>query len=115
MTIGVQIDDKDPVEIKCLERTMDDVVLGYIPNNSYDPVQMENDEEFPKVLIWSYSDVILDTPDTAYSHYNGDGPCLKKYIHNMFSTLLGACGTTESFNYDLMEMIIMNSNAYVCA
>lgn len=58
---------------------MEDAFHGYIPNDSY---QTEADGEYPKVLNQSYSDVIPDSPKTAYPNYNGDGPTLKRNINN---------------------------------
>lgn len=57
---------------------MEDFSHQYILDSSYDPfVQIEDNQEYPKVLNWSYSDIVPNPPHTTYPHYKEDGPCLK--------------------------------------
>ena len=42
-------------EIDYVERTMNNVLHGFIPDAGYDPVNMEEDREYPEELNWSYT------------------------------------------------------------
>ena len=76
---------------------------------------LEEDGVYPQNLNWSYLDVVPGTPNTTYQHYNGPGPCLRKFVDRKFDTLLGACRIAGGFSYELLKCITMNSNAYVRA
>ena len=120
ITVGDQVNgqppkDEDPAEINFLDQTEEDILHGYLPDPSYNPISMEDDGVYPQELNWSYSDVVPGTPNATYPHYNGKGPCLRRYVDRKFDTLLGACGTAGSFSYELVKRINMNLNAYVQA
>ena len=108
-------EDDDLPEIDLLDRTEDNILHGYFPNPSYDPASMEDDGIYPQDLNWSYSNVVPGIPNTNYPHYNGEDPCLRRYVDRKFETLLGACGTVGGFSYELVKHITMNSNTYVWA
>lgn len=77
---GILLDEEDLVEIEYQECTIKDVLHGYIPDISYNPLIMEDDGEHHELLHWTYSDLVPNTPNTVYPHYNGVGLCLKRYV-----------------------------------
>jgi hypothetical protein len=104
-------EDDDPEDINFLCCTEEDILHGYLPDSTYNPVNMEEGGVYPQELNWSYSDIVPGTPDTTYPHYNGASPCLRKYVDWKFETLLGPCGIAGGFSYELVKQIPMNSNA----
>lgn len=92
---------------------MDDELHGYLPDEAYNLSRMEDNGEYPEELNWTYDNIPQNTPDTTYPHYNGPGPCLKKYIDKKFNTLLDSCGTANAFTYRLTKRITTNSNANI--
>ena len=120
ISVGEQVNgqppkDDDPAEINFLDQTEEDILHGYLPDPSYNPISMEDDGVYPQELNWLYSDVVPGTPNATHPHYNGEGPCLRKFVDVKFDTLLGACRTAGGFSYELVKQITMNSNAYVQA
>mgnify|MGYP006184554199 CR=1 FL=1 len=120
ISVGDQVNgqppkDEDPAEICSLDQMEEDILHGYLPDPSYNPISMEDDGVYPQELNWSYSDVVPGTPNATYPHYNGKGPCLRKFVDVKFNTLLVACGTAWGFSYELVKLITMNLNAYVWA
>ena len=108
ISVGDQVNgqppkDDDPAEINFLDQTEEDILHGYLPDPSYNPISMEDDGVYPQELNWLYSDVVPGTPNATYPHYNGKGPCLRRYVDMKFDTLLGACGTAGSFSYELVK------------
>ncbi|KAL3800369.1 hypothetical protein HJC23_003665 [Cyclotella cryptica] len=87
-TTGPSPEDDNPKEIDFIDRTEEDILHGYLPDSTYNPESMESEGVCPKELNWSYSNVVPGTPNTTYIHYNGAGPCLKKYMDRKFDTLL---------------------------
>ena len=108
ISVGDQVNgqppkDEDLAEINFLDQMEEDILHGYLPDPSYNPISMEDDGVYPQELNWSYSDVVPGTPNATYPHYNGEGPCLRRYVDRKFNTLLGACRTAGSFSYELMK------------
>jgi hypothetical protein len=79
-TTGPEPEDYYPEDINFLCLTEEDTLHGYLPDSTYNPVNMEEDGVYPQELNWSYSDIVLGTPDATYPHYIGAGPCLRKYV-----------------------------------
>lgn len=85
----------------------------YLPDEAYNLSRIKDNGEYTEELNWTYDNIPQNTPDTTYPHYNGPGPCLKKYIDKKFNTLLDACGTANALTYKLKKRFTNNSNAYI--
>ena len=58
---------------------------------------------YPQELNWSYLDLVPGMPHTTYHHYNGAGPCLRKFFDRKFDALLGVCRIAGRFSYELVK------------
>ena len=75
ISVGDQVNgqppkDDNPAEIDFLDQTEEDILHGYLPDPSYNPISMEDDGVYPQELNWLYSDVVPGTPNATYPHYN---------------------------------------------
>lgn len=58
-------------EIECIERTLDDILHGYIPDENYNPVGIKNDGVYMDELNWSYFNLVPNMNYEQYPYNNG--------------------------------------------
>jgi hypothetical protein len=72
-------DDKgeDAKEIQFSELTLEDMLYGYLPDKSCNPMEMEEDGHYSEEFQFNrtYEDVPPNTVNVTYPHYNGPGSC----------------------------------------
>ena len=90
-----------------------DLLYGYLPDESYNPSSMEEDGAYSEELQFTYEDIPPEGIQDHLYHYQGRGPCLRHNVSNKFQTCLEACGVAGGFTYQLIKKITANSNAYV--
>ena len=90
-----------------------DLLYGYLPDDNYNPANMEEDGTYPEELHFTYEDIPPEGIQDHLYHYQGRGPCLRHNVSNKFQTCLEACGVAGGFTYQLIKRITANSNAYV--
>lgn len=95
-----ETEDAEPEEIKFPELTVDDMLYGYLPDEGYNPSQMEDNDKYLVDTTCTLDNVPEGMEDKNFTYYHGSDPCLKKCIDNKFSTLLGACGTRGHFDQE---------------
>lgn len=92
---------------------VDDLLHGYLPDNGYEPTNMEEDGQYNEEFEWRYEDIPSDGIEETLYHYEGRGPALRHNVCNKFTTVLESCGVAGGFTYELIKRITANSNAYV--
>ncbi len=110
---GSQSSDDVLIENATNELNADDLLYGYLPDETYDPTSMEEDGAYPEELHFTYENVPPEGIQDHLYHYQGKGPCLRHNVSNKFQTCLEACGVAGGFTYQLIKRITANSNAYV--
>ena len=67
---------------------VDDLLHGYLPDNGYEPTNMEEDGQYNKEFEWRYEDVPSDGIEETLYHYEGKGSALRHNVCNKFMTVL---------------------------
>ena len=92
-------EDNELTEVPQLLLCKCNCLHGYIPDDGYDPLNMEEDGTYPKELKLTYKDVSEGCINKEHYLYKGSGPCLRGYVARRLKTVLQACGVAGGFSY----------------